>query len=680
MLQPTTMAGLTADKLSSPSIVPRNEPPVSNLVHVPERKEYGADSNFLCEKCAALTYERMRVSETSPQGQLHHENWTKLKEAASLGCRLCTFFTIAPLHPRSSSRSVFYSDSSGPLRLKIVQTWKQETTCLHMCVPQDKYSAAVYYLYLKTDAPGNIPRCEIEMTDSEHDRLSGPAIDKIALWSRDCHTKHPLCRRQTKSGLPTRVIDICPVGLPGHVRLIDGKSCPEAEYVALSHCWGMMPPNRIDFISKCETNNISSLQDGVHTDLLPKLYQDAIMLTRAIKQKYIWIDSLCIVQDSRDDWASECGRMSDVYSNSCLTISAMSYENNLRGFQNVRSEDVPPHHLLCPLPAHPGSYVYIRSMIDHKFRNDYLKYRGWAFQELLLSPRVLHFTSTAMAFECDTCTVLERGPGSDSLFGFDAGRKRLIHRASNACENIYIKYYDPWLHIVQSYSQLQLTYTTDRLPALSGIACLVASQTADDYVAGLWRKDIVAGLLWYVWPPQSVIATYVAPSWSWASTTAVWTFDPSRRRFLKLDVIDVHAQLSTSNPYGEISAGSLTVFGPLKQCATRQFIKKGHRYFLLKGENPSTVRFALDSSQTQRPRSEHLWCLDCTVDKAEDVALAQTTQRRETFFRPHGLVLERIGEEEHLYRRIGVFEVFDVTDNETDWPKTGFVNTTVRII
>ena len=102
----------------------------------------------------------------------------------------------------------------------------------------------------------------------------------------------------------------------------------------------------------------------------------------------------------------------------------MSYENNLRGFQFVRARDIPPNYPLCPLPEHPGSYVYVRSMVDHESREDYLKSRGWAFQELLLSPRVLHFTSTAMAFECDTCTVLERGPGSDSLFGYDKDRKR----------------------------------------------------------------------------------------------------------------------------------------------------------------------------------------------------------------------------------------------------------------
>lgn len=372
--------------------------------------------------------------------------------------------------------------------------------------------------------------------------------------------------------------------------------------------------------------------------------------------------------------------MSDIYSNCYLTVSAMSYENNLNGFQHVRPEDVPTHHPVCTLPGHPGVIVNVRSMVDHKSRKDYLKYRGWAFQELLLSPRVLHLTSTAMAFECDTCTVLERGPDSDSLYGFDTDRKRLVFAASDTHSNTRTKYYDRWLQLVQSYSQLELTYKTDRLPALSGIANHVASKTKDVYVAGLWREDIAAGLLWYVWPHQPVAPTYIAPSWSWASTAATWTLDLTRRRFVDLKIIDVQKELSTSNPYGEISAASLTISGPLKQCSTNSLVKKGHRYFVLKADTLTSVRFALDTGQTKDLRSKTFWCLDCTTDKHIDVEMAESTPRRETFFRPHGLVLVSLDAEKHVYKRVGVFEVYCVTEGDEGWCKTGFETKTIQIV
>lgn len=374
--------------------------------------------------------------------------------------------------------------------------------------------------------------------------------------------------------------------------------------------------------------------------------------------------------------------MSDIYSNCYLTISAMSYENNSRGFRHIRPEDVPPHHPLCSLPGKPGTKVHVRSAIDHKSRKDYLKYRAWAFQELLLSPRVLHLTSTAMAFECDSCTILERGPDSDILYGIDTERKRLVHAPSDTGGNDRIAYYDRWLQLVQSYSQLELTYNTDRLPALSGIAYLVASRTNDSYIAGLWKEDIAAGLLWYVWPCQPINPTYVAPSWSWASAASTWTLDPTRRRFLNLKVVDAHTKLSTGNPYGEISAASLTVSGPLKRCTTKQLIKRGHRYYVLKGENSNNVRvrFALDTGLMNDIKSQHFWCLDCTMDKKLDIEMARSAQRRETFFRPHGLLLIRPSQEKPIYKRIGVFEVYDVTERDTNWHETGFESTTVNIV
>jgi hypothetical protein len=229
---------------------------------VPVSKETNsctAKPTLLCDRCSVLEYEQMRLQD----GQVHHENWTKLTESASRGCTLCTFFTLAPLHPKTSSRSVFYSDSTGPLYLKILPTFKGEEACLHVCVPQDKRTAAIYYLYLSTtgneirsnarpksetcaDNSENTHDSEIEMVDSEHDRLSPTAVGKISAWLQTCRIEHRSCRWQTGSKLPTRVIDISPIDMPGCVRLIEGRSELDTNYVALSHCWGNMPFNRFD--------------------------------------------------------------------------------------------------------------------------------------------------------------------------------------------------------------------------------------------------------------------------------------------------------------------------------------------------------------------------------------------------------------------------------------------------
>lgn len=288
-----------------------------------------------------------------------------------------------------------------------------------------------------------------------------------------------------------------------------------------------------------------------------------------------------------------------------------------------------------------------------------------------------------MAFECDTSTILERGPASDVLYGIDTDRKRFVFSASDTSQhNAPTAYHDRWLHLVQSYSHLDLTFKTDRLPALSGISAHVASKTDDKYVAGLWRGDIAAGLLWYVWPcqPAAQGQTYVAPSWSWASAASVWMLDPARRGFVSLVVEDVKSTLASSNPFGEVCAGKLRVSGPLKRCATRDLVKKGHRYFIPKGKEGAAVRFALDTGRAGDLNAASFWCLDCTKDKDLDVGLAQASPRRETFFRPHGLVLVCIDEGKQVYKRMGVFEVYSIAYEETDWHRTGFQTGTITVI
>ena len=142
------MTDLTDGRLASHDIVPQSKGLASKSACVLENKAYDASSNFLCEKCAALTYNGMRVSAGFSVGQQHHDNWTTLKEAAKLGCQLCKFFTAAALHPKSSPGRAFCLDHNGPIFLKIAETWKQKVICLHLYVPQDKHPA-VYYLYLK---------------------------------------------------------------------------------------------------------------------------------------------------------------------------------------------------------------------------------------------------------------------------------------------------------------------------------------------------------------------------------------------------------------------------------------------------------------------------------------------------------------------------------------------------
>ena len=86
-------------------------------------------------------------------------------------------------------------------------------------------------------------------------------------------------------------------------------------YIALSHCWGD--------VSAIFTTTKATFEDRlleIPWSKLPKSFQDAISITRAIHVEYLWIDSLCIIQDDSEDWKAESVKMAEVYSGAYLTI------------------------------------------------------------------------------------------------------------------------------------------------------------------------------------------------------------------------------------------------------------------------------------------------------------------------------------------------------------------------
>jgi hypothetical protein len=112
------------------------------------------------------------------------------------------------------------------------------------------------------------------------------------------------CNTETISILPSRVIDVGQGRLSDEVHLYCSKPDEIGTYVALSHCWGKSPaaPGQI---SRTLKENINDYARGIKMRRLPKTFRDAIQVTRELGQRYLWIDSLCIIQDDPNDWRME---------------------------------------------------------------------------------------------------------------------------------------------------------------------------------------------------------------------------------------------------------------------------------------------------------------------------------------------------------------------------------------
>ncbi|PMD40654.1 HET-domain-containing protein, partial [Hyaloscypha variabilis F] len=341
-------------------------------------------------------------------------------------------------------------------------------------------------------------------------------------WMRDClYNHHMSCPApQVSTLLPTRVIDVSPTDTPDFPKVLETSRQPGA-FIALSHCWG----TKTRFV--LESNTKTELLRGMAMDVLPPTFRDAIKVTRALGYRYLWIDSLCIMQDSRDDWDYESGRMQEYYTNATLTIALDDTEGDHQGFLNrLRLSDKTataiPFNISEPdnggeLPSNPhnNESVYLshnRSRVVPSATGGYLARRGWTLQEDILSVRTVHYEDGRLHWGCQDLLVFE---GLACEF---SGQGHLKYNFLLSLGSLITgTYHPPWYNIVETYLQRDLTLVEDKFPAISGIAKAVEKRTGFEYRAGIWLDDFHCGLSWFIEGRSEREKTYIAPSWSWAS-------------------------------------------------------------------------------------------------------------------------------------------------------------------
>ncbi|MCJ1451255.1 hypothetical protein MMC28_001591 [Mycoblastus sanguinarius] len=300
---------------------------------------------------------------------------------------------------------------------------------------------------------------------------------------------------------------------------------------------------------------------------LSNVFRDAIRVCRRLRLEYLWIDSLCIVQDSKDDWDMESSKMCEYYESACITISAASSPNGTFPFLIEREPKWQTQKF--ELINHDGKStdVFARrdsgsSVMNHVEEPGPLASRAWVWQETLLSTRVLHFTQSELIWECKSDICAEDGIVPRGLYPIRLPQQLL------RCEE---DPYNGWHNLISTYSVRQLTYESDRLPALSGVAAKIKSLTQSDYVAGLWMKKMPLDLCWStdyqissLSVPLVLPSQYIAPSWAWPSVRGALFFidDDPKQPFTPLaEVEEVVCKVFGLNPYGQVSYGSLVLRG-----------------------------------------------------------------------------------------------------------------------
>jgi hypothetical protein len=326
------------------------------------------------------------------------------------------------------------------------------------------------------------------------------------MWLKNCTTYHPECNTDTNTTkMPSRLLKLAHP-TPNHVQLCDTEiDMIKSHYMTLSHCWG-----KVKFLT-LTTESSQQLFNGVLISALPRTFQDAVKIAKTLGVDYLWIDSLCIFQDSTEDWQKESQVMGDVYKGALCNIAATVSANSNDGCIQYRDPRlIEPCIVTTEYPDQINDQYHIRfdsSFSSELFDNQLLFTRGWVVQERLLPSRVLHFAERQLFWECrmeEACETYPYGIPQGMVKSKNCLKRPLLPKSTvsfseqqspNHIREVYVF----WWEAVKVYSKCELSREEDKLVAISGLAKEVnrALGGQDQYLAGLWRRDMLSGLLWY---------------------------------------------------------------------------------------------------------------------------------------------------------------------------------------
>lgn len=452
-----------------------------------------------------------------------------------------------------------------------------------------------------SDSPPSPPRLPSTVTRATQlggrisgDTASDACLFKVMQWILDCLGNHIDCGigLGRPSILPRRLLyldaafgdDPFAQEKEWTPRLIETKSLePEhlvPKYVFLSYCWG----GTHDMLTTKVT--LKDMMAGIPWDAIPKTFQDVITVTRQLGVRYLWIDALCIIQDDSEDWQREAGRMADIYAGAYFTISAMRSENCRGGlFSKSPFGDAPVRAVTLLESPSSGPMLYVQQRLPHmhmgyreagndseaeKARHPLIT-RGWVLQERLHSRRILHFLHHEVVWEYKQIKRCECGRlNSSNTFRLASSDKFS---------------FDEWHRLVEKYSELEISFEKDRLPALSGLAKQFQERMKYRYLAGLWESDLCNELRWRIeslhdrsTPDSSGRRTartvdYISPSWSWASITGtfqtLYQFDgyqTSKMDSRHIRLLEAVCKPLGDDPTGQVKEAYLRITGRIAPC------------------------------------------------------------------------------------------------------------------
>ncbi|KAF2644205.1 HET-domain-containing protein, partial [Massarina eburnea CBS 473.64] len=312
-------------------------------------------------------------------------------------------------------------------------------------------------------------------------------------WLRACDERHGMfgCHLKSSPQLPTRVLDV-----GGKLRLHISEPGERGDYFVLSHCWGNISEEKKR--EHClSLDNVDARRNdrGFDIGVLPQTFQDGITVARKLGKRYLWIDSLCIIQygDNFEDWKKEAKVMGAVFRNAYCTIAATSARDSTRGFLARPTTQHKEPQYVKALHYSRGP-VYISRVLDDYYSDvetGVLNQRAWVLQERALSRRTIHFTHNQTYWECGEVVPTDcLYRSSKSLFLGDPMFPAFLARPRGRDK------VELFRHVFSMHTQLDITVPTDRPIAISGLVDRMAEAFRTTATHGIFDDYLHRSLLW----------------------------------------------------------------------------------------------------------------------------------------------------------------------------------------
>lgn len=520
---------------------------MTRLAAETSKKVQQCASASLCESCNLIPLGKLLESEAFQHSWM--ENLAQLRESA-ISCTLCNVFldSLPAELEDISDIKIFLKDNS-----------------LHTNIAGKEYTCPLE-LYADPGTEAAKKGVSVGLPF-----LSKPGSDMqfqiIREWLGYCEAQHAcyVPPNDLETELPTRVID---VGSPNdeNIRLFVSKGS-RGRYIALSHKWGTSRPMRT------LRGNIDKLSERIDFTHLPKTFQDVVLVTRKLGIRYLWIDSLCIVQDDEEDWRREAQQMANIFRQAYCTIAAASASGSSDGFLNPRTER--RWFKLSDKEDDNPTYLYASEVVAN-FNRDVvdgpLNERAWVFQERTLSSRIIHFTTEQIYLECGYGCICENMTYSFkplTLLGscrFPEPNPGYPRRTKeSAFEETFTK-----------FTTLAITFESDRPLAVAGLEQRLAQFYGTESTYGIVHAFLARSLFWNRAGAKRLkhikfLEAHPVPSWSWMAYHGKIQYGCSQ---LKVNVDwDANIQLKPTNVYGAKNGQNLKLEGKILTGAENLSIK-----------------------------------------------------------------------------------------------------------